>query len=1099
MAPITHTTSLSSSTMEGDHSNTADLPDPSSSAAGTASFVWQNTDTTGLTPTNLPLAKVQRAWERRPQSPFSKRRFKVGKIFKRNATNAQPVASALGPGFRVNIRENGSRGTPVKAVKKMRVARHSLGAVGSGALVSDWECRGSPTNRRIVTRSSLGKEELIALTDEDQQDAHLEDQQLDVAGDEADVEGTSVEVLNEDGSPRVEDGEDTDAAADEWEDESDTEIEEDEGDEEQTWERCRQDAIAERESMSPNDAIVTSSWQEQDIAPTGQAAEADDTGTTSLAADAHKNGNASELIDQKVAEEQKLEAYNQSPIVSASHEKVVLPAGFVSPVATRRRRSVNEAKQNTSRRRTLPTSFAAPSRKQEQVPADQQPIAEGDDVAGEDEKAETTEDPAPVTYQIEDARPGDEELVKETMEQEAEGAVLGSRNTTPEPSREISTEPNTPSTESQLVTEYQQEYGLLSPSKVASGPVPTIEGSHPRLPLRRSPRRQRQSSSPVKRRSILKQTPQKPHLVAFTPIKKPAEQEAQSRPQAKSSPKVDSGRGSSPLPIEIDFAGITSPAAAQDELPKRSSSAPPEEPQMSPRKPQPRISDDTALLEAFLKRASENKSGRRISDTARRESLENRRNSDTVRQALAGPAVKSLAPSDVLADLDPNSPSPRKPLGVAFSLTVPEKRELEYEQDPIRDDEDELAAESGPPQKFGSRKSGRTRKKPETLPASTYDGKTRIQIRTNSEGVVLKKTEAQERALQTKKNTSFNKSGAVMPPLRLTKLAAEKKKDNSQPIEDDAMDVEQTLVLGRKGIKWAETLVSFYQGADEPEGSMMADELGNEQPFDGMAPENTLKEGEMSLVTAPPASATPSKTKLRRLKPQKPTASTSGKPSLPHEQEVEVKPKASTRRKVSRIATPAKVKGKTLLGQSDEEVEEQAQLGELKPKPTPMPSSVRELAEERKAEEAQAAPAATKKPPSAAAKKKPIVASKLPAPATSQQPSVSHATTGVAAGKENSLIASPPKKRSTKASNLPAAPPLKLGEAKGLAPKLDLRKALKPTDDENPAAAGISSPAKKAPRMMPARSTISNERRTEIEPAPGLGSPAKKRTRSMAS
>ncbi|KAF7195787.1 hypothetical protein HII31_02922 [Pseudocercospora fuligena] len=1100
--------------MEGDHNNTAELADSSSSAAGTASFAssWENTDTTGLAPTNLPLAKVQRAWERRPQSPFSKRRFKVGKIFKRNATNAQPVASALGSAFSVNIRENAGRGTPVKAVKKMRVARDSLGGIGGEALVSDWECRGSPANRRIVTRSSLGKEELVALTDEDQEDAHLGGQELEVAGNEGDVEGTSIEILNEDGSQRVEDGEDANTAADEWEDESDTEVEEDEEAEEQAWERCRQDAIAERESMSPNDAIVASSWQEQDIAPTGQAAEAEDPGTNNLEADAPKNDNASGLIEQQDAEEQTLQADHQSPIATATHEKVVLPEGFVSPIATRRRRSVNQAKQNTSRRRTLPTSFSAPSKKQEQVSADQQSTAEGDDSAERNEKPEPTEDPAAVTYQIEDARPGDEQLIQETIEQEAEEAAHGPRSITPEPSREISTEPNTPLTEFQLVTEYQQENGLLSPSKVASSPVPTIEGSHPRLPLRRSPRRQRQSSSPVKRRSILKQTLQKPHLVAFTPIKKSAEQEPQPEPQAEPSPKVTSGPGSSPLPIEIDFAGITSPTAIQDELPIRSSSAPPEEPQMSPRKPyQPRISDDTALLEAFLKRASESKSGRRISDTARRESLENRRNSDTVRQALASPAVKSPAPSDVLADLDPNSPSPRKPLGVAFSMTVPEKRELEYEEDPIRDDEDELAAESGPPQKFGSRKSGRTRKKPETLPATTYDGKTRIQIRTNGEGVVLKKTEAQALALETKKNTRLNKSGAVMPPLRLTKLAAEKKKDSSQPVEDDAMDVEQPPVPGRKGIKWAETLVSFYQGEDEPEGSMMVDELGNEQPFDPMAPENnTLKEGEMSFVTAPPASSTPSKPKLRRLKPQKPTASTPAKPSLPleqtlskgeDEQEIDVKPKpkTSTRRKVSRIATPAKVKGKTLLGQSQEEIEEQAQLGELKPRPTPMPSSVQKLADQKKVEEPQAAPVATKKTSSAAAKKKPIVASKLPAPATSQQSSVSHPTTGLAAGKENSLIASPPKKRSTKASNLTAAPPLKLGEAKGLAPKLDLGKALKPSDNEKSAPAGISSPAKKAPRMMPARSTISNERRTEIEPAPGLGSPAKKRTRSMAS
>ncbi|EME84371.1 uncharacterized protein MYCFIDRAFT_195435 [Pseudocercospora fijiensis CIRAD86] len=1091
-----------------DRDTTADLAD-SSPAAETASFAWENTDTTGLAPTNLPLAKVQRAWERRPQSPFSRRRFRVGKIFKRNATNAQPVANTLAPALSVNIRQNAGRGTPLKAVKKMRVARDSLDALGSGALVSDWECRGSPTNRRIVTRNSLGKKDLIALPDEDQNDAHVDEQNFDLAEGGEDVERTSIDILSEHASQRVEDEEAADA--DEWEDESDTELGQDEEAEEQAWERCRLDPIAEKESMSPSDAVVTSSWPEQHATTTGQALAVEDAETASIESDARQNEHAPELVDVKEDEDKSLPTDDQPPIAAATHEEVVLPEGFVSPVATRRRRSVNQTKRNTSRRRTLPTSFAAPSEKQERIPADQRSTAEGGDLAEGNEKTESVDDPAAATYQIEDARPGDEELVQATIEQEAQEAPNVTRNITPEPSRDISTEPNTPSTESQLVTEYQQENGVFSPNKLASSPVPTIEGSHPRLPLRRSPRRQRQSSSPVKRRSILKQTLQKPHLVAFTPIKKPSEQELQPESQTNSSPKADTGPASSPLPI--DFSGITSPAAVQDELPIRSSSAPPEEPQMTPRKPkQPRISDDTALLEAFLKRASESKSGCRVSDTARRESLENRRNSNTVRQALASPALKSPAPSDVLADLDPNSPSPRKPLGASFSMTVPEKRELEYEQDPIRDDEDELAAESGPPQKFGSRKSGRTRKKPETLPATTYDGKRKIQIRTNSDGVVLKKTEAQALALETRKNTRLNKSGAVMPPLRLTKLAAEKKKDNSQPDEDDAMDVEQAPVPGRKGIKWAETLVSFYQGEDEPEGSMMADELGNEQPFDSMAPEqNILREGEMSLVTAPPASSTPSKPKLRRLKPQKPTASTPAKPSLPleqtlskgeDEQEVDAKPKpkASTRRKVSRIATPAKVKGTTLLGHSEEEeeeVEEQAQLGELKPRPTPMPSSVQNLADEMKLEEPRATPVVTKKSSSGPSKKKHVVASKLPAPTASQQ---THATTGLAAGKENSLIASPPKKRSTKASNMTAGPPLRLGEAKGLAAKFDLGKAaLKPADNDKSAAPGISSPAKKAPRIMPARSTISNERRREIEPAPGLGSPAKKRTRGMAS
>ena len=89
---------------------------------------------------------------------------------------------------------------------------------------------------------------------------------------------------------------------------------------------------------------------------------------------------------------------------------------------------------------------------------------------------------------------------------------------------------------------------------------------------------------------------------------------------------------------------------------------------MSPHKPsRPRVSDDTALLQAFLNRAAEGKNSRRISAT-KRESITNRRDSDAVRQALASPAK-----AEVLADLDPNSPSPRKPNGAGVFDGVDER------------------------------------------------------------------------------------------------------------------------------------------------------------------------------------------------------------------------------------------------------------------------------------------------------------------------------------------------------------------------------------------------------------------------------------------
>lgn len=68
------------------------------SAAASAQLEWDMGDAAALAPNLVHIAKVQRAWERKPASPFARRRFKVGKIMKRTGsgnTLAPPGMSTL--------------------------------------------------------------------------------------------------------------------------------------------------------------------------------------------------------------------------------------------------------------------------------------------------------------------------------------------------------------------------------------------------------------------------------------------------------------------------------------------------------------------------------------------------------------------------------------------------------------------------------------------------------------------------------------------------------------------------------------------------------------------------------------------------------------------------------------------------------------------------------------------------------------------------------------------------------------------------------------------------------------------------------------------
>lgn len=217
------------------------------------------------------------------------------------------------------------------------------------------------------------------------------------------------------------------------------------------------------------------------------------------------------------------------------------------------------------------------------------------------------------------------------------------------------------------------------------------------------------------------------------------------------------------------------------------------------------MDDDTAILKSFLSRAAASKAERSAMIT-RRSSLENRRDSDIVRHALA-------SPRKVLEEKDTNSPTK---IDSESTLTLTDTMVAQPEteesaspsaEQPQGEDSTEVKAEKG------SRRSSRAKKSRLPAPAAAQTQTNKIAIRRadGTDPVVLKKTDAQELALITRNNTRKNKQGAFMVSLRLLKLQAEA--ILAPPVDLDA-EAEKPPVPGRRGIRWDETLAYYQEHAD---------------------------------------------------------------------------------------------------------------------------------------------------------------------------------------------------------------------------------------------------------------------------------------------
>lgn len=293
----------------------------------------------------------------------------------------------------------------------------------------------------------------------------------------------------------------------------------------------------------------------------------------------------------------------------------------------------------------------------------------------------------------------------------------------------------------------------------------------------------------------------------------------------------------------------------------RSSSAPPEDTNISEAIPKPRISDDTAILHAFLSRAAASK---RPMAAHKRESLENRRDSDVVRHALA-----STDKPEVLTDLDPNSPPlpPKEPLNDT-------KQELE----PTKEEPATELPAATPTKPKAPRRTTRTR-----TPVAAPKKPAKIAIRSAADHIALKRTEAQELALLTRSNTRKNKGKSIMPQARLLNIG-----DEVVPFEDSteepagaAAGTAQSAKKSapRRGVQWNENLTHVREfESDSPDSppktkartsrvSARALEpfvplTSAEEPLEEVAPESAeieadTTEPEAQQETQPPSEPTP--------------------------------------------------------------------------------------------------------------------------------------------------------------------------------------------------------------------------------------------------
>lgn len=272
------------------------------------------------------------------------------------------------------------------------------------------------------------------------------------------------------------------------------------------------------------------------------------------------------------------------------------------------------------------------------------------------------------------------------------------------------------------------------------------------------------------------------------------------------------------------------------------------------------LDSDTAILQAFLDRKQANKNTLQTDSIARRTSLQNRRDSDAVRQALASPRV-------ALEDKDINSPSLGKPAIMGADASIPGKP-LEKRKAP--------SEVSNPPSEIEDFTPGRrsTRKRTRIPSAGNpVVPPTNITVKGGADHVVLQRSEVQQLAYQTRANTRKNKFGALEVKGRLVRLAKTPKEEVGNSSPADAKPVES------RNIAWSNPLVTGRLSPSRDDDSGGSSSPQQDEPKEASIPQprrikrlrnGTPGRGVLSSTSALPSDLEPSSPKVTKTaKPRK--------------------------------------------------------------------------------------------------------------------------------------------------------------------------------------------------------------------------------------
>ncbi|KAE8349343.1 hypothetical protein BDV28DRAFT_141461 [Aspergillus coremiiformis] len=300
----------------------------------------------------------------------------------------------------------------------------------------------------------------------------------------------------------------------------------------------------------------------------------------------------------------------------------------------------------------------------------------------------------------------------------------------------------------------------------------------------------------------------------------------------------------------------------------------------------------------------------------------------------------------VLEDLDANSPSPQK---AQLSPSKASSKDI---------DENEDQLPSSP------RRSSRTRSaKPLPLTTTTTAARNALTLRRakGTEFVFLKRTEAQELALATRRNTRQNKGEAMMPKYMLQALAQETSdfeatSDDDKPARDPGRRRAST-----KRVSWNDERLVAYEGESGEGSSDDAASRGGKPTSSekrkaassrttrSQAPPKTGGDTAPAASTSAATTATPRARRVRRLGTPKPTAAVdaSASPSSsmsPPETRQKLTPRSP---RTALVGSSASKRGSSISTRSDTRASvdsssmKSSRLFKAHAESTPMPRRVR--------------------------------------------------------------------------------------------------------------------------------------------------------------